>query len=114
MTCGGAWGSLFRFAIICPEVVERPFDPFDKLRTGRLTVLPAAMSSLRSALGRELGPNGAKSKDTRFMLVLEQLHNTISPQRRAFFVPACGYCGGPVRRALSALGAVTGLGVFWV
>jgi hypothetical protein len=35
----GTQGSLFRFTTIYPEVVERPFDPFDKLRTGRLTVL---------------------------------------------------------------------------
>jgi hypothetical protein len=58
------------------------------------------------ALGHELGPNGVPSKDTRFMHVLKQPHRTTSPQRRAFFVP--------VHRALSALGAVTGSGVFWV
>ncbi len=40
------------------------------------------------------------------MQVMEQPHRTKSPQRRAFFVP--------VRGALSALGAVTGLAVFWV
>jgi hypothetical protein len=40
------------------------------------------------------------------MHVLKQPHRTTSPQRRAFFVP--------VHRALSALGAVTGSGVFWV
>jgi hypothetical protein len=43
---------------------------------------------------------------TRFMHVLKQRHRTTSPQRWAFFVP--------VHRALSALGAVTGSGVFWV
>jgi hypothetical protein len=37
---------------------------------------------------------------------MEQPHRTKSPQRRVFFVP--------VRGALSALGAVTGLDVFWV
>jgi hypothetical protein len=37
---------------------------------------------------------------------MEQPHRTKSPQRRTFFVP--------VRGALSALGAVTGLAVFWV
>jgi hypothetical protein len=40
------------------------------------------------------------------MHVLKQPHRTPSPQRRGFFVP--------VHRALSALGAVTGSGVFWV
>jgi hypothetical protein len=40
------------------------------------------------------------------MQVMEQPHRTKSPQRRAFFAP--------VRGALSALGAVTGLAVFWV
>jgi hypothetical protein len=79
-------------------VVERPFD--------RLTVLPSAMSSLRSELRVEDGPNGATSKDTRFMHVLKQPHRTTSPQRRGFFVPVHG--------ALSALGAVIGSGVFWV
>jgi hypothetical protein len=43
---------------------------------------------------------------TKFMQVMEQPHRTKSPQRRAFFVP--------VRGALSALGAVTVLAVFWV
>jgi hypothetical protein len=43
---------------------------------------------------------------TKFMQVMEQPHKTKSPQRRAFFVP--------VRGALSALGAITGLVVFWV
>jgi hypothetical protein len=37
---------------------------------------------------------------------MEQPHRTKSPQRRTFFVP--------VRGALSVLGAVTGLAVFWV
>ena len=36
----------------------------------------------------------------------ETAPRAMSPQRRAFLVP--------VRRALSALGAVTGSGVFWV
>ena len=48
----GAWGSVFSFTTITPEVVERPFD--------RLTVLPSAMSSLRSELRVEDGPNGAR------------------------------------------------------
>jgi hypothetical protein len=43
---------------------------------------------------------------TKFMQVMEQPHGAISPQRRAFFVP--------VLRGLSTLGAVIGLGVFWV
>jgi hypothetical protein len=72
------------------------------------------MSSLRSELRVEDGPNGATSKDTRFMHVLKQPHRTTSPQRRAFFVLIRRYCGGPAHRALSALGAVTGSGVFWV
>jgi hypothetical protein len=62
----GAWGSLFRFATICPEVVERPFD--------RLTVLPSAMSSLRSELRVEDGPNGATSKDTIILHIMKQPH----------------------------------------
>jgi hypothetical protein len=37
---------------------------------------------------------------------MEQPHAVISQQRRSFFVP--------VLRTLSSLGAVTGLGVFWV
>jgi hypothetical protein len=75
----GVWGSLFSFTTICSEGVERPFD--------KLTVLPSAMSSLRSELRVEDGPNGAASKDTKFMHVLKQPHRTTSPQRRAFFVP---------------------------
>jgi hypothetical protein len=66
------------------------------------------------ALGHELGPNGATSKDTRFMHILKQPHRTTLPQQRAFFVLIRRYCGGPVHRALSALGAVTCSGVFWV
>ncbi len=37
---------------------------------------------------------------------MEQPHVAISPKRREFFVP--------VLRTLSSLGAVTGLGLFWV
>jgi hypothetical protein len=48
------------------------------------------------------------------MHVLKQPHRTTSPQRQAFSVLIRRYCGGPVHRALSALGAVTGSGVFWV
>ena len=48
----GAWGSLFSFTTIYPEVVERPFDLLDKLGTGRLTILPSAMSSGRMELRR--------------------------------------------------------------
>ena len=62
----GAWGSLFRFATICPEVVERHHN-----------------SAYYKAAPR-----------------------TMPPQRWSFFVP--------VRRTLSSLGAVTGLGAFWV
>ena len=62
----GAWGSLFRFATIYPEVVERHHN----------------------------------------FAYYEAAPRTMSPQRETFFVP--------VRRTLSSLGAVTGLGVFWV
>ncbi len=48
------------------------------------------------------------------MQIMEQPHVAISQKRRAFFVLARRYCGGPVLRTLSSLGAVTGLGVFWV
>ena len=42
--------------------MERPFDLLDKLGTGRLTVLPSAMSSLRSELRVEDGPNGVSRR----------------------------------------------------
>jgi hypothetical protein len=66
------------------------------------------------ALGHELGPNGATSKDTIFLHIMKQPHVAISLQQWTFLVLARRYCGGPVHQTLSSLGAVTGLDVFWV
>jgi hypothetical protein len=83
----GIWGSLFRFTTVYPEVVERPFD--------RLTVL-------------------SKVEGHHNFAYYEAAPRTMFPQRHSLFLLSRRYCGGPVHRTLSCLGAVTGSGVFWV